>query len=238
MPITTILYDGGGIIVNETDIEQFLAQIITSLLQERNQVYSLEQYWRDTEEAVFRFAPSTYRYVLWKNTQDVSKYERSLAAYQDAVLGQRPPLKLTAEIAPELRRLRPYFRFAIAGQYGSEILDLLEREELLELFDSHVTQDDFTLTKPDPRYFQQIAAACGVPTPECLIVGDRIDNDVIPARQVGMMSVRFRTGIHCRQEPRTPSEIPDAEIRSISQLAETIFRLTLKSSTADKKLPE
>ncbi len=229
MTISTILFDGGGIIVDESDIEPALAAIIIDVLKEYAPDYAPEQYWRDTEEAVFRFAPSTYRYVIWKNARDVKKYERALAAYLAAAHDKRPPLKLMNGIAAELRKLRHQFRFGLAGQYGGEILDLLRREELLELFDTHITQDDFSITKPDPRYLEQIAAACGVATTECLMVGDRIDNDVIPTRQVGMMSVRFRTGIHRRQEPRTPSEIPDAEIDVISQLADTIIRLTSKT---------
>jgi putative hydrolase of the HAD superfamily len=228
MPITTILFDGGGVIVDETAIEQEIAKIISGILCRFDPAYSIEQYWRDTEEAVFRFAPSTYRYVMWKNTQDITTFERLCAVYQDLVWERRPPLKLTDGIAQELRKLHEHFRFGIAGQYGVEILETLRHDDLLGLFDNKITQDDFRITKPDPRYFEQIATACGVAPAGCLMVGDRIDNDVIPARQVGMLSVRFRTGVHCRQEPRTPSEMPDAEITSISQLAETIFRLTAK----------
>ncbi len=225
MGITTILYDGGGIIVDETEIEQSIAEIITEILRRFDSGYSIDQYWRDTDEAVYRFAPSTYKYILWKNIRDVSRYDRQYAIYLDQVRQRRSPLKLTPGIELELRKLHKRFRFALAGQYGTEILDLLRQHDLLELFDSKVTQDDFRITKPDPRYFEQIAAACGVAPVECLMVGDRIDNDVVPARQVGMLSVRYRTGIHRLQEPRMPAEIPDAEISSISKLAEEIFLL-------------
>jgi putative hydrolase of the HAD superfamily len=227
MAVSTILFDGGGILIDESSIEQAIADTITGILKRFVPTYTVEQYWLDTEEAVYRFAPSTYRYVIWKNTQDAVIYERLYAIYLEQISEKRPPLRLTAGIDAELRKLRKRFRFGIAGQYGGEILGTLRQGEILDLFDNRVTQDDFRITKPDPRYFEQIAAACGVSPAECVMVGDRIDNDVIPAKQVGMWSVRYRTGIHQKQEARTPSELPDVEITSISQLAEAIFHLTI-----------
>jgi ribonucleotide monophosphatase NagD (HAD superfamily) len=39
------------------------------------------------------------------------------------------------------------------------------------------------------------------------MVWDRIDKDIIPAKMVGMKTVRIRTGIHKTQEARTPEEM-------------------------------
>jgi FMN phosphatase YigB (HAD superfamily) len=111
---------------------------------------------------------------------------------------------------------------AIAGQYGDEVLQLLEEHSLLNYFEHHFTQDDFAITKPDPRYFEQIAHQAGARPDECLMVGDRIDKDIIPAKQLGMKTIRVRWGLHSIQEPRVPSEIPDMEIARIELLSEAI----------------
>jgi FMN phosphatase YigB (HAD superfamily) len=50
------------------------------------------------------------------------------------------------------------------------------------------------------------------------MVGDRVDCDVVPAKMLGMYAVRMRVGRHIEQEPRMPSELPDAEIHSLSEL--------------------
>jgi ribonucleotide monophosphatase NagD (HAD superfamily) len=57
------------------------------------------------------------------------------------------------------------------------------------------------------------------------MVGDRIDKDVIPARLVGMRTVRIRLGLHREQRARSPEEVPDAELPSVVGLAETIETL-------------
>jgi FMN phosphatase YigB (HAD superfamily) len=34
----------------------------------------------------------------------------------------------------------------------------------------------------------------------CVMIGDRIDNDVVPARTLGMHTIRFRTGRHAVED--------------------------------------
>jgi FMN phosphatase YigB (HAD superfamily) len=102
------------------------------------------------------------------------------------------------------------------------LLDLLKRESLIDHFTYRFTQDEFDITKPDPRYLERIALACGVAPGECVMVGDRIDNDIIPARQLGMKAVLVRVGLHRQQQPRIPAEIPDAEIEGIQGLADAV----------------
>ncbi len=57
------------------------------------------------------------------------------------------------------------------------------------------------------------------------MVGDRIDKDIIPARMTGMKTVLVRTGIHRDQQPRTPAEIPDADLPGLVDLAEIVRTL-------------
>jgi len=48
--------------------------------------------------------------------------------------------------------------------------------------------------KPDPAFFAKVAEAAGVPTSAIAYVGDRLDNDVLPAGRSGMCSVFIRRG--------------------------------------------
>lgn len=50
------------------------------------------------------------------------------------------------------------------------------------------------VSKPDPRFFTMVADACGFPPHEIAYVGDRVDNDVIPARAAGMWPVFLARG--------------------------------------------
>lgn len=205
MTITTVLLDAGGVLLDEAEMEASRAEATARFLG-----YTRDDYRADIEEAVHAFVPDTYLYVFRKHEAD----------YQAFREGWRPPpLRLMEGIGEELHALARRFRVGIAGQYGAELIDLLEGHGLLDCFAWRFTQDDFTLTKPDPRYFQQIVDACGVTAPECILVGDRIDKDVIPAKQLGMRTIRIRVGLHVNQQPRDPSEEPDVTLESVVGLA-------------------
>ncbi len=81
---------------------------------------------------------------------------------------------------------------------------------------------DFLLTKPDPRYFEQILDKAGVEASESVMIGDRIDKDVIPAKQVGMKTIRIKTGLHRNQVARIPNEIADIEIDTIFEIEDEL----------------
>lgn len=226
MEITTVLLDVGGVIMDEDEHERVRAEIITEILREIIPGYSLDDYHQDIEESVRVFCPHVYGYVLWKNVKgNLSLFDELFTRHLKRWQKLRPPLKLSQGIDEEVKAISRNFKLGIAGQYGKEILDILESNSILDCFEYHLTQDDFSVTKPDPRYYEQITKAIGVNPEQCIMVGDRIDKDVIPAKELGMKTIRVRVGLHRNQEPRIPSEIPDAELKSVRGLSEAVLML-------------
>lgn len=226
MTITHILLDAGGVLLDETNQEVAMGQAAIQALRTIKPGYGWVDYVADRERAIHCFAPSVRRYILWRHTQpDLEQFERIEAMFQKQWRTGRPPIELMPGIDGEIRLLAERFKLLIAGQYGNEVLDLLQEHALLDCFAERFTQEDFAITKPDPRYLQQIAERAGASCEQCAMVGDRIDNDVVPAHHLGMRAVRIRVGIHAIQQPRTPDEIPDAELASVCGLADAICKL-------------
>jgi HAD superfamily hydrolase (TIGR01549 family) len=59
---------------------------------------------------------------------------------------------------------------------------------------SIINSSDLGAEKPDPRFFDAVAAAVGLEPAQILYVGDRLDNDVLPALAAGMRTVLMRRG--------------------------------------------
>ncbi len=221
--ITTILLDAGGVILDESEHEEARAKIIVDILSSIVMGYSIGSYHSDIEEAVFSFCPKTYEFVFWKHLKDdLSLYGKLYESYLFRWEKQKPPLKLSRGLEKELREICREFKIGIAGQYGQEILAFLEQQAILDCFTYRLTQDDFPVTKPDPRYFEQITKAFGVTPQECIMIGDRIDNDIVPAKQLGMKTILIRAGLHRNQQPRIPFETPDLEMNGVVGLAKTV----------------
>ena len=53
---------------------------------------------------------------------------------------------------------------------------------------------DWGLHKPDPAFFERVARELELPPEAIAYVGDRVDNDVRPAKAAGMTAVFLRRG--------------------------------------------
>ncbi|PBC80096.1 HAD superfamily hydrolase (TIGR01509 family)/HAD superfamily hydrolase (TIGR01549 family) [Streptomyces sp. TLI_235] len=102
------------------------------------------------------------------------------------------------DVYPDVRRtfvrLRADgLRLAIAGNQTVRAGKILR-----ELFEGDVdligTSDDWGASKPDPSFFERVAEAVAFAPQEILYVGDRLDNDVLPALAAGMRTALIRRG--------------------------------------------
>jgi HAD superfamily hydrolase (TIGR01549 family) len=77
--------------------------------------------------------------------------------------------------------------------------------------------------KPDPRFFEEIVRLAGAGRPsEVAYVGDRVDNDVLPALAAGLVAVHVRRGPWGRLQ-ETPESVPTIE--SLVELAGALASL-------------
>lgn len=76
---------------------------------------------------------------------------------------------------------------------------------------------DVGMSKPDPAIFHHALDEASIDANSCVYVGDRIDNDIAPAKALGFATIRFLAGYARTQVPRDATEDPDA---TVSQLAD------------------
>ena len=214
--IHNIFLDAGGVILDETGFENNSAEIITEIISQYK-YYSMENYWKDIDEAVYRFVPKVYDYILYKNINDIGKFEAAIAEYKDRIKSQTK-FELMAGIKNFLVEFSENYRIGILGQYGVDFRNFLEEKNVLKYFTYKEIQDDYQITKPDTRYYVEILSKCKCIAEESIMVGDRIDKDVIPAKMVGMKAIRVKTGIHKNQEPRVPEEIAELTVNKLEEI--------------------
>jgi HAD superfamily hydrolase (TIGR01549 family) len=103
--------------------------------------------------------------------------------------------------------------------------DALERWAKDSSLPADVISSSATLgvRKPDPRFFAEIVRLAGATRPsEVAYVGDRVDNDVLPALAAGLVAVHVRRGPWGRLQ-KAPDSVPAVD--SLAELAGTLASL-------------
>jgi FMN phosphatase YigB (HAD superfamily) len=72
--------------------------------------------------------------------------------------------------------------------------------------------------RPGAGFFTRLIEEAGAPAEEILYVGDRVDNDVVPALGAGLHAVRVRRGAHSHVE----SPVGTISIDSLADLPEAL----------------
>ncbi|MDA1279309.1 MAG: HAD family hydrolase [Chloroflexi bacterium] len=225
--IRAVLFDVGGPLDTEQIMDHEIdEQIILSFrnhgLDLSNADYAVANTW-----AIEVFAPNTYRSIIWK----IANGDTHLADIVEAELIETVPLRNKSRGDIELREGIPGLLKALtqrnlllglAANQPRQALANMEQAGILKYFKYQEVSGSTGLRKPDPRLFLQSCEGLGVAPNEAIMVGDRIDNDIAPAKTLGMIAIRFVTGRHSEQRPRSRAEMPDADVRSVEELERVI----------------
>ena len=80
------------------------------------------------------------------------------------------------------------------------------------------------VAKPSPAFFARVVESAGVAASEILYVGDRVDNDIVPARLAGMRTAFVRRGPWGYLHASLPeAELADVTFDTLEQLAEALY---------------
>ncbi|MGH2634420.1 MAG: HAD family hydrolase, partial [Tepidiformaceae bacterium] len=142
------------------------------------------------------------------------------------------PFELRPGVDEVLRSLQARgLKLGLAANQPARIVGELDRLGIGQWFTHREVSGHHGYRKPDVRLFLRACEDLGVTPEECVMVGDRIDNDIAPARVLGMRTVLFRTGRHREQQPRCVDEVPDFEVADVPSLAATLAVLIEGATT-------
>ncbi|GLX95519.1 HAD family hydrolase [Herbidospora sp. NBRC 101105] len=143
--------------------------------------------------------------------------EARAAAGQPETFGEED---LYDDVRPALAELRANgLWLGIAGNQtvrAGRILRTLFSEDV----DLIGTSDDWGASKPDPEFFKRVAEVVPFEMDEILYVGDRLDNDILPATAAGMPTALIRRGPWgtIQQSHPDADRIPSIRIDSLTEL--------------------
>jgi HAD superfamily hydrolase (TIGR01549 family) len=127
---------------------------------------------------------------LYKKVYGEGKFE------YDEMRRPRPYGLLLDNIVPVLDDLSTSFTLGIIANQHPQILGALQDYGIKQFFEVIAIDQIIGLSKPDPTLFLWALNQAGCSASEAIMVGDRPDVDISPAKKLGFGTVRFRRGIY------------------------------------------
>lgn len=152
-----------------------------------------------------------------------------LAAERDArAAAGRPELFGEDDLYPSTRRCLSELReegylVGIAGNQTARAEGILRGLDLPADFIG--TSDSWHVEKPSTKFFERICVECKAAPKEVIYVGDRLDNDILPAGQVGMTTVQVKQGPWAFATWGDTG--PDMRIQSLAELPPTLRQYSI-----------
>lgn len=126
------------------------------------------------------------------------------------------PFEDAAETLEALKE-RGYHLGIIANQVQGTA-QRLDAWGLLKYFDVVAASAELGVAKPDPLIFEKALELAGCQPYDSVMVGDRLDNDIHPAKELGMRTVWIRKGLSQYQPVDLGKNVADWIIENLSDL--------------------
>lgn len=161
-------------------------------------------------------------------------YAEGMAHYTPTIVGQLRPYGYAGDSAaplyphamerpypqakPLLARLSQTYKLAVIANQSTGTENRLAHYGLLPYFTFVLGSDDVGFKKPDPQIFRLALQKAGCAPREALMIGDRPDNDIYPAKRLGLRTLRVQQGPAACQLPRAPEYEADATVKSLGEI--------------------
>lgn len=213
-----IFFDLGWTLEDETESQIDRAKKACAALKEFGVETTLQEFLSRQEEGARKMVPSVFNFAISsygipkddvKTVSNLSPWDKSfLRLYDDAI--------------DVLRILKQSNFLGIIANQSPGTEERLRRYQIREMFDLVFASAELGLSKPDPQIFQKAQEAAGCSDGSAWMVGDRIDNDVRPAKSSGWRTVRILNGYNRLQEPTNEGDIPDFTVERLSEVLHII----------------
>ena len=216
--LDVVFFDIGGPLYGDRPYYEALLAGIKEVRPDADE----DEYWAEFE-ACRRDQRGPFTQRLVRLFVDGSQAERAIE--RGKAEWSYPPDSLHGDAPPVLEELRGSYRLGVLANQERWIRQTMARDGLDGAFEIWAISAEVGADKPDPAIFQHALAQAGSPPERCVMVGDRLDNDIAAAKAHGMRTVWLLRG-EAPDEP-TPDQlaVPDAAVRSLTELPGTLERL-------------
>lgn len=117
-----------------------------------------------------------------------------------------------------LSQLSKKYKLGIIANQSLGTKERLEHWEICKYFNIIVASAEEGCEKPDSKIFNIALNRADCKAEDAVMIGDRLDNDIVPAKKIGMKTIWVKQGFAKYHSIKDKNEHPDYTIDTISEL--------------------
>lgn len=114
--------------------------------------------------------------------------------------------------------LHSRFKLGIIANQSLGTQERIDKWGIGQYFDVVMASAEAGCAKPDPNIFISALNKAGCKATDAYMIGDRLDNDIIPAKKLGMKTIWVRQAYAIYQKIDDESKVPDYIVNSIDEI--------------------
>lgn len=204
MDIKWIFFDVGSTLVDETKAYDHRAK---EMLQNTNITFD------EFDNKRIEFAKLGYD----GNSQAIKYFQLEKTPWPSSM---EVPFADVANTLETLKK-RGYNLGIIANQeLGTK--DRLQQQGILQYIDLVIASAEEGIAKPDEKIFKIALQRAACKSDNAIMIGDRIDNDIIPAKKLGFHTIWIKQGFGQYWNITTENETPDYTVQNLTELCDIL----------------
>jgi HAD superfamily hydrolase (TIGR01549 family) len=213
LDVSWVFFDIGSTLYDESEC---IKARVESTVQALGGLCTLCEFWTFMEREARANSAHPYRAVMEKLGSDIfMPWKKELE-------------KPYPETARTLEKLCGKYRLGIIANQSRGTRLHLAKFGLEQFFNVVISSEEVGLEKPDPQIFKLALTQANCPPKRAVMIGDRLDNDIYPAKKLGMKTVWVKQGWGGLANLPTSDYTPDFEVDNLGEIPELLFMEVIK----------
>ena len=217
--IKWVFIDIGYTLINQDDAVENRILQMQGVLEDSGISVSCEEIRAILREAATEQARSPISRAIAKLTDS----EELRGRLKAEVTWRKDLEKPYPEARQVLSALSERYRLGIIANQPLGTVARLEKWGFSKFISLCLPSAELGLNKPDLTIFELAMERTGCEPEHAVMVGDRIDNDITPAKSLGWKTIRVKQGLSQGQVPMNAEQVPDFEVRRLQEVLDILL---------------
>ncbi len=206
--ISWVFFDVGNVIVNDVPAMALVYELMYKEIQKIHPEISFQDILALREELILNNTDGGHHWTIGQKYLSEEAWFGVRARVFETIDRDYDKYNL---LIPGIRRvieqMADSYRIGIAANQVKACRQALERYGLLRYFSLALLSEEVGVSKPDIRFYEMLLRKARSPAEQCVMMGDRVDFDIMPAKSLGMKTIRVKLDLdHQGYEPKTEYE--------------------------------